>query len=253
MTFRDYIATIEHSNSDSFVEQDKYKELNYLKSHTFRFKQYFKLVPDTKKSLIILDIGTTPFTFFLKKKYPHYKIFSLDKTSFLAERCRLNDVEHIQGDLDVMKIPSEDNSFDVVLMTEVLEHIFAPHTEVIRELHRVLKPGGILILSVPNLVKLIQRIKILFGKQIFEDPDKALQKNSVHGYGHLHEYTMKELENSLSRFFPDLKVFTIQPNVNDVFYSGSGNIIKKILLSLYYTICIPFKTFKPNILAVGKK
>jgi SAM-dependent methyltransferase len=45
-------------------------------------------------------------------------------------------------------LPFPDASFDAVLCTEVIEHIPDP-TEIIREMHRVLKPGGRLIATIP--------------------------------------------------------------------------------------------------------
>lgn len=45
-------------------------------------------------------------------------------------------------------LPFPDASFDAVLCTEVIEHIQDP-TEIIREMHRVLKPGGRLLATIP--------------------------------------------------------------------------------------------------------
>lgn len=49
---------------------------------------------------------------------------------------------------DIRSIPVPDGSFDVVLCTEVLEHVPYP-TEAIREMIRVLKKGGTLIITAP--------------------------------------------------------------------------------------------------------
>ncbi len=51
--------------------------------------------------------------------------------------------------VDIHDLPFADNSFDKVLMTEVLEHL-ADDRGAIREIYRILKPGGILALSVPH-------------------------------------------------------------------------------------------------------
>ncbi len=51
---------------------------------------------------------------------------------------------------DARHMPFSDASIDVVLITQVLEHIPEPIT-VISEIRRVLKPGGTLLLSVPSI------------------------------------------------------------------------------------------------------
>lgn len=51
---------------------------------------------------------------------------------------------------DAASLPFADESFDVVLLIEVLEHLFLPN-EAVKEAHRVLKRGGILLATVPNV------------------------------------------------------------------------------------------------------
>jgi ubiquinone/menaquinone biosynthesis C-methylase UbiE len=46
-------------------------------------------------------------------------------------------------------LPFDDESFDGVIVTEVLEHV-EPYPRLLREIHRVLKRGGTIIASVPN-------------------------------------------------------------------------------------------------------
>jgi len=63
---------------------------------------------------------------------------------------------------DAMALPFRDGAFDRVYCSEVLEHVLDPEA-VIREMHRVLAPGGVAVISVPNEA-LINRIKrIVFG------------------------------------------------------------------------------------------
>jgi SAM-dependent methyltransferase len=50
---------------------------------------------------------------------------------------------------DIIRLPFRDNVFDLVLCSEVLEHI-SGHRTAAREINRVLKPGGDLVVSVPR-------------------------------------------------------------------------------------------------------
>lgn len=66
------------------------------------------------------------------------------------------DVQIVEDiDLDAT-LPFPDGSFDVVVMTEVLEHL-ANHLTVIREAGRVLRPGGHLFFTTPNIQRLHSR------------------------------------------------------------------------------------------------
>ncbi len=55
---------------------------------------------------------------------------------------------HIQVQADAYHLPFRDNAFEVALCTEVLEHLHTP-VHALREIHRVLKPGGKLLLTTP--------------------------------------------------------------------------------------------------------
>lgn len=84
----------------------------------------------------VLEIGGN------KVSYKHY----FKTTDFLC-----TDIEHgkgIDSIVDVQKIKYGSEKFDVVLCFNVLEHVLEP-IDALREMHRVLKKGGILLMSVP--------------------------------------------------------------------------------------------------------
>jgi ubiquinone/menaquinone biosynthesis C-methylase UbiE len=75
------------------------------------------------------------------------------------EIFRLDGVDVHQGNLDA-ELPFGDQSFDYVTCLEGLEHIENPQ-QAMREFARVLKPGGRLIVSVPNILNIEERLKWL--------------------------------------------------------------------------------------------
>jgi 2-polyprenyl-6-hydroxyphenyl methylase/3-demethylubiquinone-9 3-methyltransferase len=65
----------------------------------------------------------------------------------LAEVAKKCDTTRVVGDVAAM--PFSDGSFDVVICTEVIEHTVEPRAAV-RELARVVRPGGLLVVTTPN-------------------------------------------------------------------------------------------------------
>jgi len=64
---------------------------------------------------------------------------------------------------DASSLPFEDGEFDGVVCFEVLEHLLWPQ-DAVCEMRRVLRPGGQLLVTVPNVLYWHQRIELLFGK-----------------------------------------------------------------------------------------
>jgi SAM-dependent methyltransferase len=68
-------------------------------------------------------------------------------------------------DLNTSLIPSDNESFDLVVCKDVFEHLLNP-THALTEINRVLKKDGLLLLHVPNHFPLIGRLKFLFTNNI---------------------------------------------------------------------------------------
>jgi SAM-dependent methyltransferase len=65
-----------------------------------------------------------------------------------------------QVNLNVDGLPYEDNSFDLVTCSEVLEHV-ENYRQTTRDIWRVLKPGGVAIFTTPNVLNMNSRIRYL--------------------------------------------------------------------------------------------
>ncbi len=85
----------------------------------------------------------------------------------LAEAAKLG-IETLWADA-TEPLPLPDASFDVVVVGELLEHLPLPDRTV-AEAHRVLRPGGFLVGSVPNAYRLQNRLLFLVGRPPEKDP-----------------------------------------------------------------------------------
>lgn len=190
--YEQFLEDIMNTKEREYLELDKYSELKYLKYHRYRFKTIFLSLPSLKAKIKLLDIGTTPFTLFVKEFYPNYDVSTIDLTDLMEERCEKKDVTFKRCNLMKDKIPFENNSFDVVIFTEVFEHLFMPASKIFYEISYVLKKGGILIFGTPNYAKLSNRIELLFGINPQTSIEKMTRTGYVHGHSHVREYTMNE-------------------------------------------------------------
>jgi ubiquinone/menaquinone biosynthesis C-methylase UbiE len=88
--------------------------------------------------------------------------------------------------LDATKLPFADNSFEVVVSMETIEHL-EQYRDYLRECRRVLKPGGIFICSTPNRYS----------------PFGLASPGSVHFY----EFSKEEFQTLLSQFFKEVELY----------------------------------------------
>ena len=64
--------------------------------------------------------------------------------------------------------PYENDKFDLVIFAEIIEHLLNDPCSVFREIKRVLKPGGILILTTPNVARLENVARLIAGANIYD-------------------------------------------------------------------------------------
>jgi SAM-dependent methyltransferase len=79
------------------------------------------------------------------------------------------------------QVNADSESFDGAVCSEVFEHLFDPLSAA-REIHRVIKPGGVLVATVPNFGYLAWRLQALFRARVPSEPEnpKANFFNGVH-------------------------------------------------------------------------
>jgi SAM-dependent methyltransferase len=227
-----------------YTQKHKDADREYMENQEYDYEKIFAFIPSVKEPLKILDIGTTPFTIYIKEAYPHYEVTTLDLTNLWEDICQRRGVLFLKHDLSKQPFPFESGYFDVVIFSATLEHIFAPPTEILKEIHRIIAPGGNLIFTVAHLASLINRLKLLIGITPLASYDTAVQigKKSTM-YGHIREYTMQECINMLNNCnFTITKKYYLQPS------SGRG-----VLPLLYDTLSRLIPSFGVTIFITCRK
>jgi SAM-dependent methyltransferase len=155
-----------------------------------------------KGSLIDIGCGTKPYQELVAPYITEHIGVDHEKT--------LHDQSNIDLFGTAYEIPSEDNFFDSALCTAVLEHLEEPELA-LKECHRVLKPGGVAIYSVPFIWHLHEEprdfyrfskygLKYLFEKTGFEIIEiKALSGFWV-TFGQLFVYNLYRFNRSIVKW-----------------------------------------------------
>jgi len=129
---------------------------------------------------------------------------TVDKFDTKIDFSKYPNVKFVQQ--NVPPLDFEANSFDSAITFQVVEHIKDDHA-FIREIHRVLKPGGKLVITTPNSKMSITR-----------NP------------WHIREYTVQQFKNLLSKYFSKVESKGVYGNEkSDMYYENNKKSVQKIL------------------------
>jgi SAM-dependent methyltransferase len=137
--------------------------------------------------------------------YPHdYKVSEI-KCSF----CDLN------GGV----LPYEDGYFDAVCSIEVIEHL-ENHFKFISEIYRILKPGGVAVLTTPNILNINSRLKFFFtGFPYLFDPLPLSTDEHVETGGHINPISYYHLKFAMYKTgFKETRLYTDRFRHSGIFY-----------------------------------
>lgn len=141
----------------------------------------------------LLDLGCWAGAFLarVERAERYQQLIGVDLVAEGVDKARARGFDARVVDLNADPLPFPDAHFDGVVHLAVLEHVFDPYA-VIREVHRVLRPGGEFVIAVPNVASLTNRIRILFGRIPVTSSDAGWDG------GHLHYFSKHALDHFLA-------------------------------------------------------
>ncbi|HEX2395641.1 MAG TPA: class I SAM-dependent methyltransferase [Bacteroidales bacterium] len=149
-----------------------------------RFLEFFKKQHE-RISLKVLDIGAGHGAFSQKLYDMGYDVYACDLFPELFQFDKI-----ICTQVDITKhFPYNDNTFDLLIAIEVSEHI-TDHENFFSEAGRILKPGGKLYITTPNILTLKSRIRFLLSG--FFLAFNPLQLNNYDGLQHVSSLTLDQ-------------------------------------------------------------
>jgi SAM-dependent methyltransferase len=175
----------------------------YVGMHARRFVETLRRLPPLPERPRLLELGAVPYSMtLLLQRYlgarvatlSFYEVESAARAHVLESRDGAErhafDYRAVNVERDLY--PFEDSAFDLVLCCEILEHLLINPSHMLFEAHRVLRPGGYLVVTTPNAVRQEKLQAMLEGRAIHD----AYHGNGIYGR-HNREFAPAEVPQLL--------------------------------------------------------
>ncbi len=160
------------------LNSEPQRELDQLK-----YQYGLDLVSHRLSGRRVLDIGSGPGGFIRLATEQGWQAAALELNQESSKKLAAEGYQVIVKHLELTDLPSE--SFDLICLWEVLEHLPAPRV-MLAEARRLLAPGGLFLILVPNVDSLVTRL--LHAKS-----------NTFGGHSHLNHFNHRSLADLLDR------------------------------------------------------
>jgi 2-polyprenyl-3-methyl-5-hydroxy-6-metoxy-1,4-benzoquinol methylase len=144
----------------------------------------------------ILDIGCNEGHIATLLKKQGNMVHGTDIVQSNIKKAKKKGILAIYHDITDGQAPYKNETFDVVVIADVIEHIFDTD-KVFEEAYRLLKPGGKIILTTPNVASLGRRMMLLCGVSPILEFSTRLPTNNYPSVGHIRYYTIHTMTTQL--------------------------------------------------------
>lgn len=190
-----------------------------------------------QKDHTIVEIGIGPMAA-LAKTLGGAKLIGVDLGNAQEFLCRTFGIELRTCDLQTDPLPLDNASIDMVFFLEVIEHLCTYPQRVLGYIFDALKPGGCLILSTVNFLRISNRFRVLLGKS----PLINSFEESADGHNHIREFLPNEMISHLKK-----AGFTIKSLHKIGFPSGS------MATSAFMRLLYMYPNFRNIFIVVAQK
>ncbi len=179
-------------------KKDREFSLDAFSGHKRRYLNDLNIIRNFYKGGKILDIGSSPYHMLFLLKKLKWDVYGIDINPQILRKFQAQHGLKVKScDIEKEKIPFKDGQFSFIIFNEVFEHLRIDPLAAILEVKRVLKKGGILLLTTPNLYALHKIIMFNTGFS-FNNAFFEFNKVKTTGYmGHIREYSNKEIKEIL--------------------------------------------------------
>jgi SAM-dependent methyltransferase len=206
-----------------------------------RIQAVVDLLPPATPDSHLLELGASPFfnTVCIERVWPGKTTLTNYGTpagTRGSQRLVATDgsgdrvVEYDLFDIETDEFPYPDASFDVVVFSELIEHLSMNPVWALSEIHRVLKPGGHVIITTPNALSL-ERLSFFLRGTSHDDDRYAPHLGA--GARHNREYRPWELEELLMSTGFTLETLAVRDLVEWPFSQRLVRAVQKNLLRLW--------------------
>ena len=133
-----------------------------------RIMEVLKIIEDLRinncEKYLDVGCGDGEITRVIAQRLQAKYTYGIDKNVKRLQKAAKKGIKVFKLDLNREKFPFPNNYIDVITSLEVIEHLENPDN-MLKEIHRVLKPSGFFILSTPNLASWTNRVWLLLGAQ----------------------------------------------------------------------------------------
>ncbi|WP_456417447.1 class I SAM-dependent methyltransferase [Methanocaldococcus sp.] len=230
------------SNKLKEYYDNKFKNGSYSKNAVFlnpdpshyhqKILNIIKDLSKNKKHLKILDIGcATGYLGAAIKKYGNHYVCGVEISEFAGKEAEKVLDNVIIRNIENIELPYPNDYFDVIICSDVLEHLFNPK-DVLKKLRRYLNSDGIMIVVLPNVAHYSIRLTLLMGKWEYKN-------FGILDYGHVRFFTKKtaiEMFKDAGYKIEKIEPYIVLPFPLNIIDNRLGYIISKLFKELFSTL-----------------